>query len=137
MTIKKFAEQYRLKIRCDECGDSIIPGRRGHLYFNGPELCLMVTNGTRVLRSRWEMLGGKLWMGDISDGVQDVKVTGIPLENARLAIRMVGCKPKRMMSEAQKAALAKAQKSSPLHAQMQRHAVESFGRPIPDLKHRG
>jgi hypothetical protein len=83
------------------------------------------------------MLGGKLWMGDISDGVQDVKIVGIPLKSARLAIRMVGCKPKRVMSEAQKAALAKAQKSSPLHAQMQRHAVESFGRPIPDLEHRG
>jgi hypothetical protein len=39
-----------------------------------------------------------------------------------------------MMSEAQKAALAKAQKSSPLHAQMQRHGVESLdeGREIPE-----
>jgi hypothetical protein len=38
--------------------------------------------------------------------VQDVKITGIPLENARLAIRLVGATPRKILSEAQKAALA-------------------------------
>jgi hypothetical protein len=38
--------------------------------------------------------------------VQDVKITGIPLENARLAIRLVGARPRKILSEAQKAALA-------------------------------
>jgi hypothetical protein len=40
--------------------------------------------------------------------VQDVKITGIPLENARLAIRLVGVRPPHVMSEARKAVLDKA-----------------------------
>jgi hypothetical protein len=41
-----------------------------------------------------------------SGDVQDVKIAGIPLENARLAIRMVGARPRKILSEAQRAALA-------------------------------
>jgi hypothetical protein len=53
----------------------------------------MVLDGKPAIRSKWKALGGKLWMGDISKNaegkrVQDVKITGIPLENARAAIRM-------------------------------------------------
>ena len=60
------------------------------MYFNGAELCLMVLDGKPAIRSKWKVLGGTLWMGDISKNaqgvrVQDVKITGIPLENARLA----------------------------------------------------
>jgi hypothetical protein len=46
-----------LHTRLDECGDKIIPGRRGHLYFDGGELCLMVCDGKPANRSRWEALG--------------------------------------------------------------------------------
>ena len=53
----------------------------------------MVLDGKPAIRSKWKALGGRLWMGDISKNaqgvrVQDVKITGIPFENARLAIRM-------------------------------------------------
>jgi hypothetical protein len=41
-----------------------------------------------------------------SSDVRDLKITGIPLENARLAIRMVGARPRKILSEAQRAALA-------------------------------
>jgi hypothetical protein len=50
----------------DECGDKIIPGKRGHLHLADGELCLMVIDGAPASRSRWEALGGKLWIGDIS-----------------------------------------------------------------------
>jgi hypothetical protein len=43
MTIESCARERRLRIRLDECGDRIIPGKRGHLYFDGGVLCLMVT----------------------------------------------------------------------------------------------
>ena len=138
--IERFAEQHRLKVTRDECHDQVIEGRRGHLYFADRELCLMVLDGALAIRSRWAALGGKLWMGDISPHprtgrrVQDVKITGIPLERARPAIRMAGCKAKRILSEAQKAALAKAQNSSPLRAQMQPQRLESFGKPSSDLE---
>ena len=137
---ERFAEQYRVKVTRDECNDPIIAGRRGHLYFADGSLCLMVLDSAPAIKSRWESIGGKLWMGDISPHpktgrrVQDVKITGIPLENARLSIRMAGCKAKRVMSEAQRAALAKAQDSSPLRAQMQRQAIESSGRPLVDVE---
>ena len=122
-----FAQQHRLKVSRDECNDQIIPGRRGHLYFDGFELCLMVLDGKPSIPSKWKALGGQLWMGDISKNaqgarVQDVKITGIPLENARLAIQMCRIKAKRIMTDAQKAALDKARSLSPLRAQ--KHPLE-------------
>jgi hypothetical protein len=101
----------------DECNDEIINGRRGHLYFDGGALCLMVTDGKPASRSSWAAIGGKLWLGDISPNakgqrVQDVKVAGIPLENAKLAIRMAQIKPKRIMTDAQKAAATVALKKA-------------------------
>jgi hypothetical protein len=116
--LEDFARQYRLQTRLDECGDKIIPGRRGRSqYFDGDQLCLMVLDGPVAQPSRWNALGGKLWLGDVSgtgkSRVQDVKVTGIPSSNAGLAIRMARVKPKRVMSQAQREqaaqALAKAQ----------------------------
>ena len=100
MTLKQFVDKYRLTIRRDECGDPIIAGRRGHLYFDGPNLCLMVIDGPRALRSRWEALGGKLWTGDISEGRQDVKITAIPLANAKDAIKLAGIRRRRVLSKA-------------------------------------
>lgn len=139
MTIRKFAEKHRLKITRDECGDEIIQGRRGHLYFDCGELCLMVTDGKRAKRSQWEALdGGLLWLGDITQGVQDVSIKGIPLDNAKLAIRLCQIKRKRLMSEAQKAhaesALAKAHKIRQTSRQSTSHALESLAaRPVKEL----
>ena len=107
-TLQSFASRHRLRIRLDECGDPIIPGRRGQsqLYFADTDgLCLMVLDGPVALKRRWKALGGKLWLGDISpDGrgkrVQDVKITNIPLENAKLAIRMAKVRVRRVLSEA-------------------------------------
>jgi len=121
-TITKFAEEHRLHIRRDECGDQIIPGRRGFLYFDEGKLCLMVTDGKPAIRSRWEKLGGKLWMGDISPSgkgvrVQDVKVEGIT--NAKAAIALAGVKRMKQFSEEQLAAKRELMKS--LHARQAEH----------------
>ena len=62
--IETFAEQHRLKVTRDECNDQIIQGRRGHLYFDGAELCLMILDGPVRARSVLEAIGGKLWTGD-------------------------------------------------------------------------
>src|SRR6516164_7999796 len=91
--IETFAQQHRLRVTRDECNDQVIQGRRGHLYFDSAELCLTVLDGKPAISSKWKALGGKLWMGDISKNaqgvrVQDVKITGIPLENARPIFRM-------------------------------------------------
>ena len=113
MTLESFAQHHRLKIRQDECGDPVSPGRRGksQLYFADSDgLCLVVLDGPPANRGRWLALGGKLWMGDISHHpttgrrVQDVKVTNIPLDNAKLAINLARVKPKQQRSEARLAA---------------------------------
>ena len=99
---ESFAEQHRLKVTRDECSDQIIQGRRGHLYFDGFELCLTALDGKPSIPSKWKALGGKLWLGDKTQlgrgWVQDVKITGIALENARAAIRMCRIREKRILS---------------------------------------
>jgi hypothetical protein len=120
MTIEQFAELFRLRIVRDECGDKIIRGKRGQLYFSGSELCLMVIDGAPVHKRRWESLGGKLWLGDISPNphgrrVQDVKIENIALQNALAAIKMVRAHQKRVLStdalEASRERMLKARES--------------------------
>jgi len=74
--IETFAEQYRLKATRDECNDRVIQGRRGQLYFDGGQLCLMVLDGKPAKRSKWKAPGGWLWMGDISKNAQGVAGPG-------------------------------------------------------------
>jgi hypothetical protein len=109
--IETFAQQHRLKVTRDECNDQIIQGKRGHLYFDGFDLCLMILDGPVRERPALDAIGGKLWTGDISRvgqrRVQDIKITGIPLENVKLAIRLVGARPRKILFDAQKAVLAK------------------------------
>ena len=117
--IQQFAEKYKLKISRDECGDSIIRGKRGHLYVEGGEICAMFTDASPMNRSRLETLGGRVWQGDISRGangrrVQDAWVRGISPDAFKLAIRLVGAKPRRVLSPAQREALEKARVASPL-----------------------
>jgi len=111
--LEQFAAAYRLKVRQDECGDSIMPGRFGHLYYDGPRLCLMRLDAPPVQRSRLcSLVGpdGSVWMGDISPDrngrrVQDIEVRGIRPQGARLAIRLSGAKPRRRISEKRRLAL--------------------------------
>jgi hypothetical protein len=118
MTIEKFAEHFRLRVARDECGDKIIRGKRGHLYFADGELCLMVIDGAPLHRNRWEFLGGKLWMGDISVDAkgrraQDVKVEAVPIGNAGAAIKLVRVRQKRLLSaEEREGLLARLPKAS-------------------------
>ena len=79
----------------------------------------MWMDATPMNASRLERLGGRFWQGDIGRGakgqrVQDAWVRGIKPEAYKLAIRMVGAKPRRIMSPGQQAALEKARLASPL-----------------------
>jgi hypothetical protein len=117
--IQQFAEKHNLKTSRDECGDLIIRGKRGHLYFDDSQVCAMWIDAPPIMRSRLEQLGGQGWQGEISRGasgrrVQDAWVHGIPPEAYKLAIRLVGAKPRRVMSPAQQEALDKARRASPL-----------------------
>jgi len=101
--LKRFANEYRLNLRADECGDRVIPGRRGHLWFDGPELCLTILDGPPISAKRLkDLVGstGSVWQGSISRNdhgrrVQDAEVRGIPPERYREAIRIAGCKARK------------------------------------------
>ena len=103
--LESLAERYRLKIRRDECGDPIIPGRRGLLYFDAGRLCLMMLNARPVQPRRLrELVGdGTFWQGDISrtpEGrrAQDIQAWGVP---PKAAIKLAGVKRRRVLSESQ------------------------------------
>ena len=42
---ESFARQFRLGTVRDACGDLIIPGKIGHLYFDGEDLCWAIVEG--------------------------------------------------------------------------------------------
>jgi hypothetical protein len=119
MTIQRFAEEHKLKVSRDECGEAIVRGKRGHLYVDGGIVCAMWTDAPPIHHSRLAQLGGTIWQGDIGRGakdrrVQDAWVRGIQPEAYGLAIRLVGAKPRRAVSPAQRGALEKARLASPL-----------------------
>jgi hypothetical protein len=119
ITTEELAAKYRLKTTRDECGDSIIPGKRGHLYCDDGQVCAMWENAPPMNRSKLAQLGGKLWMGDIGRNregrrVQDVKITGVSPEKISHATRLVGAKTRRVLSEAEQKARRKGYAASPL-----------------------
>jgi hypothetical protein len=113
MTLTRIAEEHRVSVRRDECGDQIIPGKRGHLYVDGAELCAMWRDARPMNRSRLVELGGKLRMGDISVNqngrrVQDAWVKGISPDQVQLALPLVGAKRRRILSATHREALVAA-----------------------------
>ena len=140
--LESLAERYRLKIRRDECGDPIIPGRRGHLYCDAGRLCLMMLNARPVQPRRLRelvrnLLGdGTFWQGDISrtpEGrrAQDLQAWGLP---PKAAIKLAGVKRRRVLSESQTAAntarLAASRQAGRIagvSSSAQRHALETHG----------
>jgi hypothetical protein len=117
MTIERFAADHRRKVSRDECGDSVIRGKRGHLYVDGGLLCAMWTGAAPMKKATLESLGGRSWQGDISRDargrrVQDAWVKGIAQESYALAVRLVGAKPRHIMTPARRAALEKATTAS-------------------------
>jgi hypothetical protein len=121
MTIETLAEKFRLKITRDECNDKIIEGRHGHLYVDAGQICAMWLDAPITLESLRKLNCRRIWVGDFSlEGgrrqrrLRDGKAVDIPHEQIPLAIRLTGVKRKRIMSEAQRAALEKASAASPL-----------------------
>ena len=102
MTIESFAQAFKLKITRDDCGDPIIEGTRGHLYFDGSSLCLMALNARLqgFNNQQAQALGGKCWIGDIwrddrQRGYRDVKVTDIPESSWKGAIKLLRVRKRR------------------------------------------
>jgi hypothetical protein len=94
MTIERFAKEHKLKISRDDCGEAVIRGKRGHLYFDKGALSAMWTDSGPLKRSRLAELGDTPWHCDIGRGakrrrVQDAWVRGIKPQAYKLAVRIV------------------------------------------------
>ncbi len=109
--IHDLALKFGLRVKRDPCGERIIPGRLGHLYEHGDgRLGIMLLLDTRKkwnTRRRWlEQAGFTIWQnGDTEGSALFDPSSG---SQARLAIRLVGAKHKRVPSPAQLEVLRRA-----------------------------
>ena len=136
MTLDKIAKEHRVRITRDECGDRIIAGKRGQVYVDEGKTCLMLLDAPHVQAARLLALGGKVWQGDRSPNskgriVQDARVQDIADDKIGVALRIVGVKKIREMSEAQRnvamRGLEKAKELRRSPGQTQIAGVESIG----------
>jgi hypothetical protein len=143
--LERFAQRYRLKIRRDEAGDPIIPGLRGHLWWDAEGLCLRIVDGRPVSARRLkDLVGdtGKVWLGtmtldDHGRRVQDVEVRGIRPERYSQAIKIAGCKARKRHPGASREVLARATAASLKRrtATEHSHAPESRGEAREGVNH--
>ncbi len=102
--LAQFAERKRLRIKRDEVGDLMIPGRIGHLYEHDCGafgLMLMSPNGDdprldSTLRSRMrKAVQAGLALHQRGDHESTLTFDPENKQHAGLAIRLIGCKRKR------------------------------------------
>jgi hypothetical protein len=105
--IQEFAERYRLKTRLDECRDTIISGRRGDI-FDGFKDRLGLYVSRSWATARW--IAPATGMTIRQNGTEDGCLLFDPSDavQARLAIKLCLCRPKRESSPKQLENLAKA-----------------------------
>ena len=117
--LPELAEAHRLKVRRDDDGQRIIPGRYGHLWeFDHGMLAVTLLDLTPrqwTHRKRACIAAG---MELHQDGEDEGTLIFDPGDAAHLAmaVKVAGIKKRRIMSEAQLAVLTRARESSPLMA---------------------
>lgn len=109
MNIKKFAQKNRLNIRKDECGELIIPGRRGQLFDYGDGLAGVIVSSTPKkwgnARRAFEAEGFVIRQNGDFEGSATFDPSN--RDQIKLAIRYAGVKRRRVMSEKQMATARK------------------------------
>jgi len=110
MDLREFACKFRLKTIRDGCGDVIIPGRNGQIYEWGSRSfgCLVMAKSVRY----WNATRKKLIDAGfrvIQNGAAEGTVLFNPQDGGQvgLAMKAIGPKRKRVVTESQKAILVK------------------------------
>jgi len=70
MNVTQFAEQYRLKVRRDDCGEKIISGKAGHIYENGDDrfgVCLMFKSARKWMSVQRRLMAAGFTLGQDGD----------------------------------------------------------------------
>ena len=110
MDLREFACKFRLKTIRDGCGDVIIPGRNGQIYEWGSRsfACLVMAKSARYWNATREKLIGAGFRA-IQNGDTEGTVLFDPQDGgqAGLAMKAIGPKRKRVVTESQKAILVK------------------------------
>jgi hypothetical protein len=111
--LARFAAKYSLRVQHDECDDPVILGKHGHLYEYSPtELGLMILPPDGNPRPRlWnsiskECIASGMILRQNGDAEGALSFSPENKEQAKLAIRMAGARPKRQMSEERRQAQA-------------------------------
>ncbi len=108
-TIQQFAERYRVKTKRDECGDTIIPGKVGHI-FDGFEsslgVCAMLPTRRQWghIRKKMEAAGFIIRQQGETEGTAIFDPAN--KQQAKLALRLVRVKVRQQMAPPSAAQLA-------------------------------
>jgi len=89
-----FAAKYKTKLLLDECGDPIIPGTNGHLYFDDGRLCWMKLGPVEHLVKAKNLLASEVRMFWVGDG-GDLDVREIPPDLWEKTMDLAGVKYRR------------------------------------------
>lgn len=106
VSLTALAEQYRLRITRDECGDPIIRGKNGHLYTDGRKLMLCWTDDGRKRPFSSAHLKRSMVrrLADMATVVLDCEyeailhITDLSGPAIRLVLKLVGVKRRRQLS---------------------------------------
>lgn len=126
MNIKRFAERNKLNFRKDDCGELIIPGKRGQIFDYGDHFAGVIVSSTPKKWGNARRSFVEAGFAIQQDGDFEGSATFDPLdaECVRLALRYAGIKHRRQPSEKQLESLRKAREKSVQKA-VQRQ--DSFG----------
>ena len=106
--IEKFAETHRLRVRKDECGDPVIPGRKGHQIFDngdGRLGVMLMFDCSKEWNKRRKVLSAAGFALR-----QDARTEGTALfnpgdhEQSKLAMKITGVRAKLALTPEQKKA---------------------------------
>lgn len=112
MTIKQFAEKYRLRVTRDDCAEMVVPGKFGEIYRysdSGDRFGVVVLSGSARFWHRRRRDGLTAGMQIVQTGDTEGMLIFNPADSAQAgaAIRMVGAKKRRKPTENQLATLEK------------------------------
>src|SRR5258706_10553071 len=106
MTVEDFAREHRLKVRLDECGDRVIPGRMGdnHIYFHSsgrlgvmfmpdPKALDSDPHSTRWNNRRRKLIAAGCLITNDSDGEGAATFDPENVAQAKAAMSIAGIRP--------------------------------------------
>jgi hypothetical protein len=109
MTLKEFAEQYRVRTRRDSCDEEIIPGKKfcSHIYDHGDGrfgLCLILQTPTKWTFAKKRLSGEGFSLRQDGDTEGTLLFDPTNEKQSRAAIRGAGIRYRRVLSEADRIA---------------------------------